>query len=184
VTDPIRERAALYALGALDTKAARAFERHLTGGCGVCRSEVDGHQATAGELALAPAPVSPPAGVRARVLAGAARAGAAAERGAWFRFTLSDEGPWDEIQPGVQRRDLIGALEGASTGYLIRVAAGAHIAAHRHAAVEHCYVVAGDLRVAGRHIHAGDYHRAARGSVHEETRTDGGCLLLIVESPA
>ena len=46
------------------------------------------------------------------------------------------------------------------------------------------FVIAGDLRVAGRHLHAGDYHRADQHSTHDETASEGGCLLLFVESPA
>ena len=47
---------------------------------------------------------------------------------------------------------------------------------------EHCYVISGDLYIAGRHIHGGDYHYAPPGSVHDGIRSDGGSLLLIVEA--
>jgi anti-sigma factor ChrR (cupin superfamily) len=62
--------------------------------------------------------------------------------------------------------------------------AGARVATHRHADDEHCYVISGDLHVAGRRIVTGDYHRADAGSVHQSLYSEGGCLLLIVESPA
>lgn len=48
----------------------------------------------------------------------------------------------------------------------------------------HCFVVEGDLRVAGAHLHAGDYHAAMAGSTHETIRSDTGCLPLIVEAHA
>jgi hypothetical protein len=38
--------------------------------------------------------------------------------------------------------------------------------------------------VAGRRLDAGDYHEAPAASLHEGLRTEGGCVLLIVESPA
>jgi anti-sigma factor ChrR (cupin superfamily) len=53
---------------------------------------------------------------------------------------------------------------------------------HRHADVEECYVLQGDLRVAGRVLRAGDYQRADRDSVHGVQSTENGCLLLIVSS--
>jgi anti-sigma factor ChrR (cupin superfamily) len=52
---------------------------------------------------------------------------------------------------------------------------------HRHECFEHCYVIAGDLFIAGRHIRGGDYHCAPRESLHDDIRSAGGCLLLIVE---
>ena len=58
------------------------------------------------------------------------------------------------------------------------------IVTHAHGPIEHCYLIEGDLRVAGRHVHAGAYHRAAAGSVHETIRTDGGALFLIIEASA
>jgi anti-sigma factor ChrR (cupin superfamily) len=177
VSDKLRERAALYALGSLAPQEARAFALHLEGGCPPCRAEVESFAAVGRDLALAPDPVPPRPEVRARLL-GAASAGGPSP----FHFLARDEGEWEEIQPGVHRKDLGGGR--GSTSYLIRMAPGTHVATHRHAAVEHCYVVDGDLRIAGRHIHAGDYHRADRDSTHEAPATDGGCLLLIVESPA
>ena len=71
----------------------------------------------------------------------------------------------------------------ASATYLVRMDRGARFGPHHHGAVEHCFVVAGDLHVAGHHLHTGDYHRADQHTTHDETASEGGCLLLIVESP-
>ena len=62
--------------------------------------------------------------------------------------------------------------------------AGTSVATHHHGGVEDCYVISGDLHVAGRHLHGGDHHRAAAGTTHESIRTDGGRLLLIVDAAA
>jgi anti-sigma factor ChrR (cupin superfamily) len=180
-TDAERERAALYALGSLGADEARAFEQHLGEGCAVCRREVDAFTAVGAELGLAAAPVPPPADLRARVLVTARAEAAAPPPG--FHFIFEGEGGWTPIATGVFRRDLVSGAAGA-TVYLIRMEPGSRFAAHRHAAVEDCYVVRGDLHVAGRHIHAGDHHRADAGTTHGETATDGGCLLLIAESAA
>jgi anti-sigma factor ChrR (cupin superfamily) len=101
-----------------------------------------------------------------------------------FSFTLEEEGDWIELKPGVHQKMLVSAAgEDGSMSYLIRMAPGTFVASHPHERFEHCYVIAGDLEIAGRHIHGGDYHYAPRGSVHESPRSHGGCLLLIVEAP-
>jgi anti-sigma factor ChrR (cupin superfamily) len=170
------DRAAAYALGALDGEEAREFARHLENGCASCRTDVDAFAATVAQAALAPAARAPRPEVRDRILADAARGNA-------FHFQLATEGAWREVGPGAFQRELAGEPRGPHT-YLIRLRPGAGVAPHEHAAVEHCHVLAGDLYVAGRHLHAGDYHRAAPGTAHEITRSDGGCLLLIIETPA
>ena len=55
---------------------------------------------------------------------------------------------------------------------------------HVHRRTEHCLVVSGDFRVAGRTLEAGDYHRAQAGSTHEAVGSVGGCLVLVVEVQA
>ena len=179
ISDKMRERAAAYALGGLPPHETRAFELHLAGGCSACRAEVESFGTVTHDLALAPTPIPPRPEVRSRLLAAAREAAPTP-----FRFLAREEGEWAEIQPGILRRYLVAGNAGASTGYLIRMAPGARAATHQHQAVEHCYVLEGDLRIAGRHLRAGDFHLADRASVHEEPSTDGGCLLLIVESPA
>jgi anti-sigma factor ChrR (cupin superfamily) len=132
-------------------------------------------------LALAPAAHAPPPAVRARVLAEARRGPATVVP--TFAFTLEQEGDWVEIQPGAHLKMLVSGRPGdRSASYLVRLAPGATTAAHRHECFEHCYVIAGDLFIAGRHIRGGDYHYAPRGSLHDDIRTENGCLLLIVEA--
>ena len=180
LTDGLRERAALYALGSLAPEEARAFEDHVHG-CGPCRAEAEALGAVAADLLLVPDPVAPRAALRDRLRAVAVSP--TAEPSSDFRFVLQGDGEWTLLAPGVLRKDLAAAVAG-SRSYLVRMERGARFQPHRHEAVEHCYVIEGDLHVAGAHIRAGDYHRAARGSTHAETASDGGCLLLIVESPA
>jgi anti-sigma factor ChrR (cupin superfamily) len=159
-TERDRERAALYALGALDPDEALRFARHLDAGCSVCAAEVAAFGAVTGDLGVPSRPVEQ----------------TGCETASRFHFRLLPEGAWREIAPGVRRKDL------AEDAYLVRMAAGTRIAEHAHASVEHCYVIEGDLHIGGRHIGAGDYQRAEPGSVHETATTDDGCLILIVES--
>ena len=64
---------------------------------------------------------------------------------------------------------------------LMRVAAGASIPAHRHAGLEECFVLRGDVCDGGRNLERGDYVQYAAGSEHE-LHTVGGCLLLVKAS--
>ena len=183
LTDPLREQAALYALGALAPDEYRSYEAHLEGGCRVCRAEVDSLGAVAGNLALAATTLAPRPEVRSRLLA-AARASTPAATRSPFRFVMDREGDWIELQPGVLRKDLEATPGASSISYLIRLQPGARVTTHEHDAVEHCYVLEGDLHIAGRHIHGGDFHLADRGSTHAGIWSDQGCVLLIVEGHA
>jgi anti-sigma factor ChrR (cupin superfamily) len=174
LTDRLREQAALYRLGALPPDEHGAFARHLEHGCVPCRREAESFDGMEGLLALAAPAVAPPRTTRARVLT-EARASTRPPS----HFVLRREGAWNEIQPGVFRKDLDAA---AGASYLIRLEPGARVHQHSHAATEHCYVVEGDIRIAGRRIHAGDFHLAEPGSTHDVASSEGGCLLLIVES--
>jgi anti-sigma factor ChrR (cupin superfamily) len=180
-TDETRERAALHALGALSAEEAREFERHLADGCAVCAAERGAFAGVASDLALAATPASPAPSVRAHLLqeARAARRGGPT---APFYFMREHDAAWVELAPGIARKVLAGQPGTPPATYLVRLAAGATVDTHAHDGVEHCYVLAGDLLVAGAHLVAGDYHEAAASSVHHDLRSETGCLLLIVEA--
>jgi anti-sigma factor ChrR (cupin superfamily) len=168
--DALRDDAAGYVLGTLEPAAASAYRLHLTT-CAVCRDEVASLSGPTATLAYAAPPEAPSADVRAHLLAAA--------RG--YVFVPSGAGTWSPVAPGIERKDLASGT--ASRSYLIRMAPGAVGGRHEHTANEHCLVLEGDFSVAGRRLAAGDFHLAAAGSAHAGNRTDGGCLLLIVEAP-
>jgi anti-sigma factor ChrR (cupin superfamily) len=168
--DALRDDAAAYVLGTLEPAAAIVYRMHLPT-CAVCRDEVASLTGPTATLAYAPQPVAPSAGVRAHLLASA--------RG--YVFVPRGTGTWITVAPGIERKDL--AAGDSSRSYLIRMAPGTVGSRHEHVANEHCLVLEGDFCVAGRRLAAGDFHLAAAGSAHEGNRTDGGCLLLIVEAP-
>jgi anti-sigma factor ChrR (cupin superfamily) len=180
VTDEMRERAALHALGALSVEEAREFEAHLDDGCRVCAAERDAFAAVATDLALAPPPISPGPEAR-RCLLEEARAGQRAKPSG-FHFMRAQDGAWVELAPGIFQKQLAGRPGEPPATYLVRLAPGAVVDTHTHGCVEHCYVVTGDLLVDGERLVAGDYHEAPADSVHRNLRSEAGCLLLIVES--
>ena len=175
-------QAALYVLGTLAPEEARAFEAHLTeDGCAVCRAQVEAMRGVCDDLAIAPAPRAPSAAVRARVLADAGRAVTVEPPS--FAFNLADGGTWTEVHPGVEIKMLSTPRgDDKSSSYLIRAAPGTSVPSHVHDSFEHAFLISGDVFMGGRHMRAGDYHYAPRGSVHDTLRSDGGCLILIVEA--
>ena len=84
--------------------------------------------------------------------------------------------------PGVRRKPLHGNEETGERVVLVEMTPGATIPAHDHRGTEHCYVLRGDLQVAGRLRVAGDYHRMAAGSRHEPITSPSGCLALVIEA--
>jgi hypothetical protein len=74
------ESLAAYALGALDEPEARAVSTHLAG-CLICRTELQGYEAVAGQLALAaPDTAGPPPELKGRLLARVGRLQSAEEQ--------------------------------------------------------------------------------------------------------
>lgn len=173
---------ARHALGLAEPGEQRLLEQHLFEGCTDCAARLQAIAATTGELAIAvrPAPVS--AALRERVLAAIDATPQLPAPG--FHFVSSDEGVWEPLAPGVQRRALGRDPESRSASFLVRVAPGMTIPAHHHRAAEHCWVVEGDVIVDGRVLRPGDYHRADAGTEHCTLRSEGGCVFLIVEAAA
>ncbi|MBL8075169.1 MAG: cupin domain-containing protein [Nitrospira sp.] len=98
-------------------------------------------------------------------------------------FVKASEGTWREIAHGVTAKLLAFDPVSRRTTTLLRFRPGTSYAPHRHAAVEELYVLEGGCSIAGREMAVGDYHRAEAGTVHHDTSTDEGCLLLVISSP-
>lgn len=176
-------RAALYALGALPHDQQVAFEERLRAQPAL-HAEAAALCAVAAELALAAEPVPPRAAVRERVLAnlGAPAATPSAPAPPDLLFALRADDVWLPVCPGIERRELATTAGGAS--YLLRVAPGATIPDHAHRRVEHSFVLRGSIAVEGTLCRAGDYHRAAPGTVHTAPHSVGGCVMLVIEGAA
>ncbi len=180
-------RAALYALGALEGDEAREFEEHLAAGCLSCAAELREYEAVAGQLGLAAPEAEPPAGVRARLLElvsgerSEPAPGVRRQDSPGFLVVRAGEGRWLPTgEAGVSFKLLYEDKGRGTFTTLVRMEPGASIPAHRHLGVEQCLVIEGDLRAGGVEMSAGDFNCSLPGSVHEELRTDGGALFLIV----
>jgi anti-sigma factor ChrR (cupin superfamily) len=178
--DEMTELAALYALGALTQHEVRRFEEHLAEGCRNCRAEVAGFEQVTFNLAFGAPEVEPPVGAFDKLLnltESEERRPAVARNPVSIRASDFD---WEQVSEGVSVKRL---FEDPSSGVqtsLVRMAGGTHLPTHRHIGVEQFYVLEGDCTVNGERLGPGDYHRAEAGSIHDETSTEFGTLLLLV----
>ncbi|MGH7927664.1 MAG: cupin domain-containing protein [Candidatus Binatia bacterium] len=167
------ELADVYALGSLDGEDLREFEAHLSIGCSQCRSRLRGTQGALASIPSALPAISPSASVKARL---------------WERidsdkpeyvFIHANEGTWIEVGPGILAKILNMDAERQRVTAMVRMAPGSGYADHEHAGVEEVLVLEGSCYCGGRLLRKGDYHRAEVGSVHLDTRTDEGSLMLV-----
>lgn len=98
-------------------------------------------------------------------------------------FIRASEGAWRELAPGVTAKILSFDPVSRRVTSLLRFAPGTGYAPHRHAETEELFVLEGGCLCGGRELKVGDYHRAEAGTVHGDTSTDDGCLLLVISSP-
>ena len=89
------------------------------------------------------------------------------------------EAEWRALaEPGVSvkllRRD---KASGAST-FLLRLEAGARVAAHNHPAGEELFVMEGDFQVGRERLKAGDYLYTPPEGTHAASSVEG-CLVLV-----
>ncbi len=170
------DRASLYALGLLEEAESRTFEQHLSS-CPVCAAEVRESGGLAVQLADTIPAAAPPANLRQRVLTETMlpRGVVALVRGAQL--------DWQPTSfEGVSMARLYEDPIRGELASLIRMKPGASFPSHHHAAVEHCYVVEGDLIFEDHTMTAGDYSAGRAGKDHTTATTHGGCLLFIVHN--
>ena len=88
------------------------------------------------------------------------------------------DGQWQPFMEGVEMK-VLREHEGVLT-YLLRLAPGAIVPAHRHVMDEECVVLEGRIHVGSLvEVGPGGYHLAHRGSLHASLGTDTGATLLL-----
>jgi anti-sigma factor ChrR (cupin superfamily) len=170
--------AALDAAGALGADESARLRDALSRASEPLRVRVAGLYEAAVMAACATAPAATPSpALRARVLSQVAAIESPPAR--QFAFVLGEGGGWQSMGvPGTFYRPL--AQSAAYAVVLVKGEPGARFPPHHHGGAEECYIVAGDLFSQGRRFFAGDFLHADAGSEHDETSTEGGCLLVIV----
>ncbi len=146
---------------------------------------------TAARLAFAAPPQAPPPELKARLWERLeAETGGPQVWKSWtadspapLHVVRAGEGTWQTIGlAGIFVKKLYSDPERDTVTMLIRMEPGAEYPAHQHGGPEQCLVLEGDLCVGDLVLQAGDYQCAPPDSIHDVSRTRGGCLLLIVSS--
>lgn len=189
--DKAKEWAALYALGALSPEEKASFEQHLLDGCLVCQVEVREFENVATEIALANS-ATPPTSMLAKILAQIPKKSGAetSQRtpGVLFQFggvliSRTSELPWKPAPiPGVWSKTLWVDVARKYCTTLLRLDPGAVYPPHRHNDIEEIYLLEGHFLVEGINMQPGDYCRSEPGSIHGQSRTKTGGLILIFSS--
>ena len=186
--DEMREKAALYALGALSQYEARIFEEHIAEGCDFCHSELEAFEQVVNAISLGADEQEPSPDVRDKLIAALNDTGngndakpAKAKRGEQKTVSIrSNDGKWIEAQEGIFCKPLYFDKASGMATSLVKMMPGKSLTAHVHEGVEQFFILEGDCNVCGEILGPGDYHRAPAGTTHESTYTVNGTMFLLV----
>lgn len=184
------EWAGLYANGDLSKEDKSLFERHLDSGCMECQVELNAFASVMVNLAASVA-VAPAPSVRERLLNRVAqnefgkertREGILLEK-AGLLIKRSAGLPWENAPiPGILSKSLFVDAERKYSTSLVRLEPKAVYPSHRHNDIEEVYLLEGDFLIDGVRMGPGDYCRSEPGSVHGQSTTETGALLLVFAS--
>ncbi|MGB0911313.1 MAG: cupin domain-containing protein [Nitrospirales bacterium] len=195
-SDEILEKAALYALGALDGEERESFEKVVADGCATCQA-VKGFQNVAELLGTSITPKVPPASLRTKLLECveaeqqfdpkaketiAKPSELSSDTG--FTFVRAQDDLWHDIGSGIRVKVLSFDQTQNRLTALARMEPHSAFRPHEHPGPEEFYVLEGTCNIGGQLLHVGDYHRAESGTYHHETSTVDGCLMLTMFSPS
>lgn len=86
-------------------------------------------------------------------------------------------GDWRPFGPGVTMKVL--HQDGDTLSYLLRLAPGAALPAHRHPMDEECVVLEGQMCIGEVVIPTGGYHLGRKGVLHDRLTSPGGALIFL-----
>lgn len=184
----VHELASLYVAGALSPDEIAAFEARVSGGDRAALDALAALEPIRARMDAEVRPVAPPVEIKARLMERVASRPASAipapspalEVNADYFTLRAEQTPWEETGvPGVRYRTLFVDVRANRKTLLFQLDPGARYPDHHHEGVEECYVVSGDLHIAGTVLYAGDYHRAQGDTDHGDSFTRSGCTLLI-----
>jgi anti-sigma factor ChrR (cupin superfamily) len=193
ITEHQQEQASLFVLGAMTGAEEQAFGAEL-GGSAELREFVLTLQQTTALLAMASPFVTPPRGLKDKVLRRIETAAGLVNRPATqlprvavtslagLRFLSADDTVgWKQL-PVVGAWIKLLSIE-RERGYAVllgKLEPGVRYPAHVNVGPEDLYVLTGDLHVGDRTLRPGDFHHADAGSSHAENYSVEGCTLLAV----
>lgn len=164
------ELASAHAIHALPPSQRAALEAHLSG-CWQCKRELESLRALAHSFVTWPTdllrPAAPLQERLARPVSPAAPWSAPA---------------WEDVAPGISCKLLATDTEKHMVSMLVRLAPGGEYPPHTHAGVEELHLLAGELWIDDRKLHAGDYNRAIPGTGDQRVWSETGCACVLVTS--
>jgi quercetin dioxygenase-like cupin family protein len=87
------------------------------------------------------------------------------------------EAGWRPFGDGVRIKVLHEA--GGIMSYLLRLAPGASLPAHRHPVDEECVVLEGEVQIGSLRVAAGGFHLGRKGVLHDRLASAGGALIYL-----
>jgi len=176
MTQDLEELVVLDAAGALDESEQRTLRTRLSGASAEDRAAAAQLYEMAAQMAVDGAPpIAPSSRVREQLVARVDTSrlySLRAHEGAW------GPGP----VPGTRVKLLSLDRRRNSATLLMRVDPGAVYPPHHHSGGEDCYVISGEIIVAGQRLRAGDFHRAEPDSDHGTLSSETGAEVLLVVS--
>jgi anti-sigma factor ChrR (cupin superfamily) len=172
------DRAAEYVLGVLTHEEREAVRRAAATDPALAEEIESWNEQLSPPLLDAPE-VEPPADLFDKIKAAIAASAKPQAAPAGSRTVRANEGRWEPLCPGVERKMLWHDREKGRITFLIRAQPGAEFPSHQHDDDEEAYLLSGDLAVDDLVLGAGDYHLARPGVHHPVARTKGGCMLLM-----
>jgi predicted ChrR family anti-sigma factor len=198
-----RELAELYAAGALTPAEASAFESRVRSADPAFVNALREVEPAMNTLLNSADPLTPPAGVRASIMArlnadtdqpatGEAVFEVHADEhdhaalpspgvDAGITILRASTGRWTRTGlRGVRMRTLLADRKANRRTILLDMAAGSELPDHSHAGIEEVFMIRGDLSIAGEVLREGDYIRVERGANHGVPRTESGCVCIVI----
>jgi len=164
------ELASVHAIHALPPSQLAAVKAHLSS-CWQCKRELESLRAVANSFIAWPTdllrPAAPLQERLARPLSPAASWSAPA---------------WEDVAPGISCKLLATDTEKHMVSMLVRLIPGGEYPPHTHAGSEELHLLAGELWIDDRKLHAGDYNRAIPGTGDKRVWSETGCACVLVTS--
>ncbi len=125
-------------------------------------------------LLEATAGVTPPEGLRARVLEHVRRNATTTD------FVLrASEGSWRSVLPGIEVKTLFYDATASTVSFLLRAEPGATLPEHTHRAYEECLVLQGEFTMGELTLRAGDFELGRPGQEHPPAVSRSGVLVYL-----
>lgn len=166
----------VYALKALDGEELTQFSVHLASGCALCQVRIRETTDALAMVSTSLESLTPPTTVKTRIFTEIDK------KKPYYHFVHAAEGEWRQIAPGIIAKILSMDETRQRVTALVRMEKGSSYSNHRHTRTEELLVIEGSCYCGGRLLKAGDYHRAEAGSIHLDTHTDEGSLMLLITS--